>query len=447
VIDDAAPSPRAGELSPARRARLTALLARLCDVERDVRILSHVAWPEHVRDDFLSGGGRSLPRVEYPAFDPAPVHAGVAEVRAEALKVFGNEHAVGAWLQRLCDDIDGGASLLGSVGTPAYLEHGTALFGAPARTLPDGRTTTLALARSFDAILDGLDHLPLAFPREDLDAEALAERLGQAVTRRFGEAAPRIELVDALAAKAMAGSRRIRIRRDARFSHKDLAQLLHHEAMIHVATKLNGQAQTALPILARSHAGTTRTQEGLAVFAEFISGSMDLERLRRLADRVIATQMAINGADFLEVYRYFLERTGGREGAAYDNARRVFRGGVLEGGAPLTKDVVYLEGLLRVHNLLRTLVSLGRADLMHALFCGKLDIEDLAVLAQLAEAGMCQPPRFLPPWLEDAAFLVSYLAYSSFLNRVDLQGLRDHYQALVAAAPVCRWQAGAAAGV
>ena len=27
-------------------------------------------------------------------------------------------------------------------------------------------------------------------------------------------------------------------------------------------------------------------------------------------------------------------------------------------------------------------------------------------------------PRFLPPWAEDLRFLVSYLAYSSFLNRV-----------------------------
>jgi hypothetical protein len=37
---------------------------------------------------------------------------------------------------------------------------------------------------------------------------------------------------------------------------------------------------------------------------------MELDCLRRLADRVFVIQMAIDGADFSEVYRYFLKRTG-----------------------------------------------------------------------------------------------------------------------------------------
>ncbi|MFY9974739.1 MAG: tyrosine/phenylalanine carboxypeptidase domain-containing protein, partial [Chromatiaceae bacterium] len=68
--------------------------------------------------------------------------------------------------------------------------------------------------------------------------------------------------------------------------------------------------------------------------------SSELDRLRRLADRVIAIQMAIDGADFLEVYDFFMERTGDAD-QAFESARRVFRGGVLTGGAPFTKDVVY----------------------------------------------------------------------------------------------------------
>ena len=75
---------------------------------------------------------------------------------------------------------------------------------------------------------------------------------------------------------------------------------------------------------------------------------MDLNRFRRLADRVIAIQMAIDGADFLDVYRFYLERIGDRE-QAFENARRVFRGGLLSGWSPFTKDILYLEGLLKVH--------------------------------------------------------------------------------------------------
>lgn len=46
---------------------------------------------------------------------------------------------------------------------------------------------------------------------------------------------------------------------------------------------------------------------------------MELDRMRRLADRVFAIQMAVDGADFLEVYRYFLGRIGDRD-QAFENA-------------------------------------------------------------------------------------------------------------------------------
>jgi hypothetical protein len=59
--------------------------------------------------------------------------------------------------------------------------------------------------------------------------------------------------------------------------------------------------------------------------------------------------MAEEGADFLDLYRFFLGR-GSDEENAFDNARRVCRGGLVEGGAPFTKDVCYLDGLLRVTN-------------------------------------------------------------------------------------------------
>ena len=85
--------------------------------------------------------------------------------------------------------------------------------------------------------------------------------------------------------------------------------MLNHEAFIHVATGLNGREQTDIPILAIGHPGTTRTQEGLAVYSEYVSGTLDLDRLRRLADRILSVQMVIDGADFIEVYRWFLERS------------------------------------------------------------------------------------------------------------------------------------------
>ena len=73
------------------------------------------------------------------------------------------------------------------------------------------------------------------------------------------------------------------------------------------------------------------------MFSEFITGCIDVNRMYRISDRVIAIQMAIDGADFIEVYRFFLERKGKTKNQAFEDARRVFRGGVLTGGAPFTK--------------------------------------------------------------------------------------------------------------
>ena len=43
----------------------------------------------------------------------------------------------------------------------------------------------------------------------------------------------------------------------------------------------------------------------------------------------------------------------------------------------------------------------------------------------LAADGLIEYPRFVPPWARDLRFLVCYLAYSGFLNRIDPDILRS----------------------
>jgi uncharacterized protein (TIGR02421 family) len=236
-----------------------------------------------------------------------------------------------------------------------------------------------------------------------------------------------VEIVDELSSKALAGAKYIRIRRSAKFNDQDVEQLTHHEVYVHIGSTLNGMAQERFPILASAHPGTTRTQEGLAVFAEFISGNMDPARFQRLGGRAIAIKMCMDGADFMQVYRYFLER-GEVPEEAFDGARRVFRGGPLTGGAPFTKDCTYLQGLLQVHNFLRSAVSAGRIDCLGLLFCGKMDLEDVPAVGQLAAHGAISPPRYLPPRFADPRFLVAYLAYSAFLNSISLPKIATYYK-------------------
>lgn len=401
---------------------------------KPIRILRSIDWPPEVKEAFLAGGATELPQVSYTPFDPTASIEAVREARRRIVPVT----TIDLWLERQAQAVELGARMLAAVGTAGFFEYGRQIYGEPTAPLRYVPLSPLDLAQDIRDTIAQLARIDIGIaPPAHRTAEEVAQELARAVRIHFGDQAPAVELVDKLSANALATSRALRIRRDARFTDRDVSQLLHHEAYIHVATSLNGKAQTDLPILAAGHPGTTRTQEGLAVFAEMISGSIELDRLQRLADRVFAIQMAIEGADFLDVYRYFLERTG-QPGQAFENARRVFRGGVITGGAPFAKDLVYLLGLLQVHNVVRGGFAAGRADVLGLLFCGKLDVFDVPALCELYAMGLCRPPRFLPPWISDPRYLLAVMTLSSFFNRVSMEPVVDVVRRLLDSAPVVR---------
>ena len=414
----------------AEKDRISAVCAQLYQASREIRILSHISWSSQIGKRFLASGARELPRVEYPRFDASLTLQRVAQARRSI-----RSSEIDQWLSRQACVLETSARMLSACGTADFFKYASELYGTPTQVLPDGVNTAFGLASKFDRVVGTFDDVDLGAPPQACHlAQTVADSMRTAVAGMFGKDAPSVQMVDDLSANALAGPRRIRVRRSACFTDKDVNQLIQHEAFVHVATSLNGLAQTELKILGAGHPGTTKTQEGLAVFAEFVTGSIDIDRMRRLADRVLAIQMAIDGADFIQVYQYFATRTGSEE-QAFENARRVFRGGVLAGGAPFTKDQVYLDGLLRVHNFLRVIVSTGRADCLRLLFCGKLDLEDIPVLYDLTQMGLCRAPKYLPPWAADLRFLLCYLSYSSLLNGIDLQQVTTHYDKLLERIP------------
>ncbi len=414
--------------------RIRRIAGLLYQASRSIRVLRSIDWPPEVKAEFFAKGAKELPQVSYQPTDPSPAVEAVREARRSIVTVTMIDH----WLDRHADTLERSARMLAAVGTNAFFEYGRQIYGeptAPHRVLP---LTSLQLAQHVSDTIDQLARIEMDIaPPEYHDAPTVARMIEQAVAAHFGEAAPKVELVDKLSANALATAKSIRIRRDARFTDRDASQLLHHEAYIHCATSLNGRAQTDLPILAAGHPGTTRTQEGLAVFAEIISGSIELDRMRRLADRVFAIQMAIEGADFLDVYRYFLERTASPD-QAFENARRVFRGGVISGGAPFTKDVVYLFGLLQVSLAIRGAFAAGRSDVLRLLFCGKLDALDIPALCEVYAMGLLRAPLYLPPWISDPRYLLASFTYSTFMSQVDTGRLVEVVQQLLTHAPVVK---------
>ena len=257
-----------------------------------------------------------------------------------------------------------------------------------------------------------------------LSAEQVQVELQERIDAFFGEAAVRVELDPNLIAKAAASATRIRLRTNTGFTEYDRNQLLMHEAFVHTLTGLNGRAQPVLGSLARGSPRTTATQEGLATLSEMMSGSMDIERMKRISLRILAIDKAIDGADFIEVFRFFLD-AGQSESDSFTSAQRIFRGVPTAGGAAFTKDTVYLHGLLSVHTFFRWCLRHRKLGLARQLFAGKMALEDVFNFESSYNAGLIIAPRFLPPWIQRANGLAGMLAFSLFVNKIRLDTIDE----------------------
>jgi uncharacterized protein (TIGR02421 family) len=406
--------------------RLRAVSEAISEAQKPVRVLRALAWPDGVKEDFFARGARELPRVEYAA----PRAAGQAEKLRAIAADLDPAIDVERLLAETCESYAIAAEMLGGLGTRRFWELSVKLYGRPDSISCDGRTTNLALAQHFDGVLTRYP----SYARPTGEATVAADRAAALLEARlagfFTERPPRVEVVADLTANAVAGADAVKLKKGVRFSARDIAQLEHHEGHVHVATTRNGRAQPVLPCLGHGAPRTTRTQEGLATFTEFLSHTIDLERVQRLTNRILAIKAAEDGASFLDLYRFFQERGESKDGA-FESARRVCRGGVLEGGAPFTKDVCYLDGFVRVANFLRVALTKGRADLVELMFVGKLDLSDLPAMVSLRRAGMLEPPKYMPDWARDLSFLTAYMAWSSFLDQTHLEGTEEVYEALL----------------
>jgi uncharacterized protein (TIGR02421 family) len=272
-------------------------------------------------------------------------------------------------------------------------------------------------------LLETTDNLAAAGIIEDTELCYTAEHVAGILTtefqRFFGSDAPEVVIDADLASKAAAGSRRVRIRAQTCFSELDVVQLIEHEGFVHAATALNGRAQPHLTCMALNAPRTTLTQEGLATIAELTTRAIDIARLRRLALRTVAIQNALDGADYLDVFRFFLE-SGQTDDESAHSAMRVFRGGDVRGGIAFTKDVVYLCGLTSLHTFLRKAIAENRAHLVRRLFAGRLALPDVIRLDEEFAAGHVVEPRFVPSWARDLHRLAAYLAFSAVINQIDL---------------------------
>jgi uncharacterized protein (TIGR02421 family) len=289
--------------------RLAELDAALPGLARKIRVLDAIAWPDGIEDRFLADWRAGRPRLPEVVLAPRD-HGAEIEALENLAGQCDSGHPAGSFLAATARSYACAGRMLGAIGTPAFTEYSARLYQRPDHYYERQRMTPLDAAHFFLDTTDALlDSRQIPATEADIPAEDFAAWMRTEVDRFFGPDQVRVVLDPDLASKAIAGATRIRLRASARFSELDKAQLLQHEAFVHVGTALNGRAQPRLTSLSLGAPRTTQTQEGIAMLAELLTGSIDIQRLRRIALRVVAVQQALDGADF---HRGFQGLPGGR---------------------------------------------------------------------------------------------------------------------------------------
>ncbi len=417
------------------------LAQRVVDAQRPIRVLQAIRWDNSIEEQFRKNRCRELPKIDaayYDAvelgFDPKTKADEFEEIARDIDRELGEADAIGAILASTALEYRDVVRMLAARGNPLFYAYSRKLYGSPKDKFPDGIATLRDLGHVLYEILTNIDETLLGVQYErNIPAVDAAAELNQRLSQYFHDSAVRVEVDDTILSDAAAGSDYVKVRSGAMFSERDIDILEVHEGWVHVATSLNGQAQTVARWLSKGPPRTTTVQEGLAALCEIFTFRTYPRRARRLNDRVLAVDKAEDGASFLEVFEWF--RTEGYdEEECFHNTRRIFRGGVVEGGAPFTKDACYCKGIVLNYAFIRSAIQHNRVDLIPYLFVGKVAHEDVPVLARRVNDGVIKPPRYLPPMFRDLNGLAIWMAYSTFFTRLGGEQISDYYAKLFARA-------------
>lgn len=396
-----------------------ALDQEVAQAARKVRILAQMSWPKAEQDKFVSAFNRGLPYL--PQIDYPPVELDQTQRTLESIVARADtSHVLGDYVSKTAQSYFWATQMLRARGTDEMTAHSIRIYGRPGDSIAGQDLTNLDAARHFVQVANeyaaefSLHEAEYCIPAEVV-RDTLVQRLSEVFTHHHID----VDIDPDLVAKAAAGPTRIRIRGATCFSEYDINQLIEHEAFVHSLTSLNGRAQKALPSLSLGSPRTTGTQEGLAVFAELITGSIDITRMKRISLRIQAIDMALKGSDFIEVFRFFMDN-GSTESESFNSAMRVFRGAPTHGGHAFTKDAVYLHGMISVHTFFRWALKNHKLKLCRALFAGRLTLQDVLNLEPHFDSGLLEQPTYLPPWMLKGNGLAGYLSFSVFANKIRL---------------------------
>ncbi|MEP7037009.1 MAG: flavohemoglobin expression-modulating QEGLA motif protein [Acidobacteriota bacterium] len=224
---------------------------------------------------------------------------------------------------------------------------------------------------------------------EKLDADAVAKLAREEIEyyqKIYPPMTAKVEIREDTPSGLMVSHGDLMIGHRTGISTSRINALIQHEIGTHSVTYFNGRAQP-LKLLYSGLPGYEQLQEGLAVFAEYLVGGLSFGRLRTLAARVIAVKRLTNGQKFAEVFDELHKNYNFGTRSAFNIVMRVFRGG------GLTKDAVYLRGLVEVLNYLR------EGGDIETLFVGKMGPEQVSIVRELQWREVLRPAPLVPRYM------------------------------------------------
>jgi len=171
------------------------------------------------------------------------------------------------------------------------------------------------------------------------------------------------------------------INKNHTFTKNELQVLANHEIGLHLVTTMNGLLHP-LKIFSHGFPNNVETQEGLAVYSEYMSNSMTLSRLKELAYRVIAVDSLAKGYNFSQTFNLLKNGYGLNRDSAFYITLRVHRGG------GFTKDYLYLTGLKKIYDFHR------KGNSLDPLLTGKVSLEYIETINYLINTGNAVPIKY-----------------------------------------------------
>jgi len=410
-----------------------ALSDRIVKAQQPIRILDAIKWDDGIKQAFLQSGCKELPAVDADyyrqrplGFDPIEKKEEFHQIERDLVRKLGQLNPLSVIMRRICREYQDVVYMLEGRGTSTFSNISQELYGSSQDVFHVGDPTIADLGSMMESTLQQL--LDLDFLGEEpktINAKDAVDILNNKIQEVFPGEGLRAMLSDGIVSDAAAGTDYIKIRADAVFNMRDLRILEVHEAWVHLGTTLNGIEQPYCSFLGKGPPSATITQEGLAVLMEILTFSSTPERLMRLINRVRATTLVEEGANFLDIFEFFRAK-GLDVDDSYTFTSRVFRGSSST-GMPFTKDLTYIKGFVLTYNFMRLAVHQGKPDRIPLLFCGKTMIEDMKVMTDLVEEGTVSPPRFLPPQFKDLNGLSAWMSFSRFMTSLNFRQLEQDY--------------------